>query len=993
MLQHRGAKTEPHRCFSSCDAQPRIPPSAHGHHQDRETQDSACFRPAVSELVGTHRCGSRPMDTPGVEEGVVGRRRSSTGTFHALVNDGEAGGFDTVVDVDTEATPQAAQLRTVERFQVEDGSQPSQPNVLHRVAGLWGRASWSLGLFRAAVFGYRVLGCAYVYLACRLVVQYSTLRLFVPVHLLVVPFAILGLLVLATAIAAVHGADPPSPGTVSACHKDHVNAVSRIVLCTLCSLVEMHASTVFTDTVDDVVGEWVREPDGTINHFMVERWDSLHSAALMTRISSGVVVTMAVLAALITVALVYGCVRQRRNGEVPVIRIRARKRRGCCERCCRRCGYGCCHCVCAVFCGSNLACGWCFNNSKRRRGSRTKRLSGAFRAKHLALLAAHDGEVKESGHGGVTNGADGGVGAGAGAGADGGAGAGAGVGAGTGADAGASASVGGGAASKARVGAVPATGGAHSDASNGGHGGVPKEPRRRGRASTFAHHLLDRGRRRSRHRRHHQLRPSNVSPVAKSGEDHGWCSSALKLFHCVHSMLFIVCSTVVIYACVSSVTAVSSALKSEPPDIVQGDAGGSSEWCDPLVPSGCALPFPSSYFLTTDTSTGTGFRVNLGEKSLPTTRWGEHVSPELWNQADGFSTISPLLFAFDDGPIDADASRLVPFWNISAFSEAAATTVLVDTTTGERVPHWVEVDAYNTAYGAGQTYTNPAGQTATLHPLLILQPAEPLHFGRRYVVGVRQFVTTAGTVVQPSPGFAALRAAALGGAATDGDPATAPSAARALHFRDVVFPALEAGGVADVMELQLAWDFVTVSSENSLGRVLHMRDDALDAVGPGGPPYVIDRVEEMTEAQCDAAASSGARRVARWVWGHFNGPQYMQDPAPGVSLLTRDSSPSHDPRLGGRPAPVRNDDVRVNFLLLVPCSLVYQPDGGEYQPAQRMITFGHGLMGDRGELKQRWLGDVADECVVAVLCVGHVGWRSPVCLLVGCCATAAGTST
>lgn len=51
-------------------------------------------------------------------------------------------------------------------------------------------------------------------------------------------------------------------------------------------------------------------------------------------------------------------------------------------------------------------------------------------------------------------------------------------------------------------------------------------------------------------------------------------------------------------------------------------------------------------------------------------------------------------------------------------------------------------------------------------------------------------------------------------------------------------------------ELQLAWDFVTVSRGNSLGRVESARDVALNAVGIEGPQYTISRVEEE---HCDAA--------------------------------------------------------------------------------------------------------------------------------------------
>ena len=54
----------------------------------------------------------------------------------------------------------------------------------------------------------------------------------------------------------------------------------------------------------------------------------------------------------------------------------------------------------------------------------------------------------------------------------------------------------------------------------------------------------------------------------------------------------------------------------------------------------------------------------------------------------------------------------------------------------------------------------------------------------------------------------------------------------------MVFPALEGAGFAR-SELQLAWDFVTISADSSLGRMEWMRDDALTFWGEGGPDYVL----------------------------------------------------------------------------------------------------------------------------------------------------------
>lgn len=379
-------------------------------------------------------------------------------------------------------------------------------------------------------------------------------------------------------------------------------------------------------------------------------------------------------------------------------------------------------------------------------------------------------------------------------------------------------------------------------------------------------------------------------------------------------------------------SALSAATRERPDDLPAGDK------CDPLVPSGCALPFPSAYYLRDDATTGTGYRVDFGLSTLPMTRVGR-LDPAAWNEADGFSTAAPMLFAFDSPVYAAD---LIPYWQIDQHMWDNATTVLVEVETGRRHPHWTEVDAFDVATASGYPQDEP--------PLLILQPAEPLKHNTRYAVGVRGLryadnpagLGTPGDPVQRSPAFAGI---------VDGT----DTSDRARRFRAEVLPALAAAGpLFAAGDLQLAWDFVTVSKNNSVGRMQAMRDDALSAVGPNGPAYTIDHVNP---GDC----SADDQFVGRWVWGHFLAPNYMQQAAPGLSFLTRSADTSKD--RGGRPIPVANGEVRVNFLLLVPCSLVSASAGGTGDvgaKASRLVQVGHGLFGDRGELHQHWFSEIAD---------------------------------
>ena len=86
-----------------------------------------------------------------------------------------------------------------------------------------------------------------------------------------------------------------------------------------------------------------------------------------------------------------------------------------------------------------------------------------------------------------------------------------------------------------------------------------------------------------------------------------------------------------------------------PPPGASDDGANPDPRCQPLAPidsaspTSCALPFPSSFYLTTDTTTATGLRVNFPAGLLPrNTRKMEFDSARL-NQLDGFSPASQIL--------------------------------------------------------------------------------------------------------------------------------------------------------------------------------------------------------------------------------------------------------------------------------------------------------------------------------------------------------------
>lgn len=68
---------------------------------------------------------------------------------------------------------------------------------------------------------------------------------------------------------------------------------------------------------------------------------------------------------------------------------------------------------------------------------------------------------------------------------------------------------------------------------------------------------------------------------------------------------------------------------------------------------------------------------------MPQTLYWVRTQPEHWNQLDGFSTIAPLLFYLDD----MSALGTIDHEHIENYSHHEAKTVIIDTVTGERVPH------------------------------------------------------------------------------------------------------------------------------------------------------------------------------------------------------------------------------------------------------------------------------------------------------------------
>jgi hypothetical protein len=337
-----------------------------------------------------------------------------------------------------------------------------------------------------------------------------------------------------------------------------------------------------------------------------------------------------------------------------------------------------------------------------------------------------------------------------------------------------------------------------------------------------------------------------------------------------------------------------------------GDRGD----CNPVGGGeNCLLPFPSSFFLAEDASTVTGFRVDFGPTTLPQNDNDIRTEPTYWNEKDGFPTLGAMYAWFPDVSVEG----VVGHQDLDAYLASDVKTVILDAETGERVPHFAELEVR---------------VRDDDEAVFIMRPVVPMEHATRYVVGIRGLVDSSGTTLDALPGFVDLR---------DGIEGADPDIERQReHYEQDIFPVLEADGFARG-ELQLAWDFVTVSSENSLGRMTWMRDDALERVADGGPPVSFELVGEE---DCSVETPPNIGRTLR---GTMSVPLYLDSWDPG-SNLTRDADGM----------PYYNGDQDVEFTVRIPCSLINEPRAG------RLVQYGHGLLGSQTEVYTGWLSEAAN---------------------------------
>lgn len=344
--------------------------------------------------------------------------------------------------------------------------------------------------------------------------------------------------------------------------------------------------------------------------------------------------------------------------------------------------------------------------------------------------------------------------------------------------------------------------------------------------------------------------------------------------------------------------------------------------CDNLLPT-CLYPYPSDAYVD-----------EAGFVRVPDTPFAGSdttLDPGPIGTNRGFGAATPIVFQLP-GAVAPSA----PFDPTPSLG-ADARTVLIDATTGERIPHWVESD-----------FLSPLLDP----PMIVLRPSVPLPRGHTVVVGIRHLTGEDGAEAPAPAPFVALR---------DGTESHWLGIhARRATYDDVVFPALEAEGFARG-ELQLAWSFPVRSDEDATRDLVAVRDAVFAALPAAGPDYAIDSVTECPHDGTDPEGCHPSIRVI--VDGTVSVPSAIgpADDA-GLRVIRRDADG----------APIVDGAEVWPFRLQLPNRAF---DGSAPVP---VLQYGHGFLGSASEANNGWLREMADRLGFAILACDMQGMNEDI---------------
>ncbi len=340
--------------------------------------------------------------------------------------------------------------------------------------------------------------------------------------------------------------------------------------------------------------------------------------------------------------------------------------------------------------------------------------------------------------------------------------------------------------------------------------------------------------------------------------------------------------------------------------------------CDALDPNYCAFPFPSNVHTVAAPETSTGRRVRIDPQGWPVTLSGIQVDLSVLERSDGFSTSAAMMVHMPGATVQGLPTAADLGFSLTPESP----TVLLNAETGERVPHFSELDMSH-----GQDDKR----------VLFVRPVVRLEEGTRYIVAIRDVLDSEGEPLEPSPAFEVLRDLRP----TDDEGLDARRPLYADIFSRLGDAGIERGS------LQLAWDFTTASRENITGTMLEIRDDALEVLGPGGPEFNIERIEE-----------DYSENIMRRVAGTISVPLYLETEETGTGFNWGED---------GRPE--QNGYGEFDFEVLIPYAAMQTP--------APILHVGHGLLGSLEELRSGHYQRLANQHNFVLVATDWAGMATP----------------
>lgn len=354
--------------------------------------------------------------------------------------------------------------------------------------------------------------------------------------------------------------------------------------------------------------------------------------------------------------------------------------------------------------------------------------------------------------------------------------------------------------------------------------------------------------------------------------------------------------------------------------------------CDPLDETECALPFPSFHHMRKDTTTPTGWRLDL--KGLPPLRGGIPFHPSFLNEdLDGFSTMAPILFymeglkeAYED-QVDSRIKLQGPEHIDRSITENSI-TLLLNVDQGILVPHSAEIDYLDAK-----------------KPLVMVIPARPLNHQTHYALIVHNATDRHGKLLPATPGMKALLQSS--------------NSERRTRYMKTIIPVLKdtadwmydsdaRSASQDLQGIQLLFDFVTASSEMQIGKTRAVRDATLAHLAQ--PQWKWRDHARILMEEVHSCQDEGTF-IARTLHVEIDAPWFL------TSTSSRYSSID--------PLRIQNLDTitvgQAKAMIRVPCSVeqaTLKGNGGK--KLQAIIEYGHGLFYHRGEVRDDFLSQMAN---------------------------------